>query len=157
MFITDRVILERAADRAASSGGPHLPLLRAAADGRIDFAFILEPTAAWPRRIERSKRPAIAVIGADMGEDDDAPPDVWRCLRHARDWCRFLVLHAAGGEHGHYRRAVEAAERYRRVLIVECTPRTARAWMDAVGHPPGQSLLIWPRDGQHPIKPGVAH
>lgn len=157
MFINSPSDLERAAARASASRSPHLPLIRAAADGRVDFVFITDPVAVWPRRIERSNRPAIVIVGADMGADTDPQPDTWRCLHHVRTWCRFLVLHAAGAEPQHYRHAVSLAELHGRLALIEATPRTAQAWTDAIRHPPERSLLIWPRDGRHPVRPGVAH
>jgi len=157
IILNKRDAIARAVERAAAARAPQLPLLTAVAAGRLETVFIRDASNPWPRRVERAKIPVVVVVGADQGEDTDPLPAEWRCLRHAIHWQRFFVCHAAGGEESHYRTAVDLAERFRRVLLVECTSRTARFWADAIQCEPERGWLIWALNGSHPIRPSVVH
>ena len=156
LFAT-QAIMREVLDRAVASGMPHLPALTWAASGNGVVVFITAPTAAWPRRIIRraANHPTLVIVGADMGADLDAAPTEWRCVPDLANWARTVMVHAAAGAPDHYRTACWLAEAHRRAVVVECTPRTAAAWNDAIRCP--RTHLIWPTNGQHPVIPGVTH
>ncbi len=158
MIILDsRDAITKTLERAVAARAPQVPLLAAAATGRLVFATIPGPEDRWPRILDRDTRPTVVVLGADAGEDTDPMPTVWTCLGRLRRWVAFTITHAAGGEPDHYRFALAMAESFRRVVMVECTPRTAAAWADAIGFPPERSFLFWPIGGVHPVREGAAH
>jgi len=149
--------LAKALERAVAARAPQVPLVAAAASGRFVYAAITDPESRWARCLDRDTRPTVVVVHADAGEDTDPLPAEWACLGRLRRWVGFTIIHAAGGEPHHYRLAVAMAEQYGRVALVECTPRTADAWADAIRFPPERSLLIWPDGGVHPIAPKARH
>jgi hypothetical protein len=143
--------LQRAVQFAASAKMPHLPALTWAAGGHGALIWITAQTAAWPQQqIARAgTRPVLVIIAADMGEDRDPDPHQWRCGPELRSWTRAAIVHASGGAPQHYRSACAMAEQVGRCAIIECTPRTASAWVRLVACP--RTLLIYPNDGQHPV------
>jgi hypothetical protein len=98
-----------------------------------------------------SGRPAIVLVGDDDGMDRGAAgwPLALRVLR----WASRIMLHAAGAERRHYRAAVTAAALYHRIAIIECSATTVDSWVAALHtlRVPPPPLVIWPRDGMHPI------
>jgi len=156
LFATQATMRE-VLDRAAASGMPHLPALTWAASGNGVVVFITAPIAAWPRRIIRraANHPKLVIVGADMGADVDAAPAEWRCVPNLARWARTLMVHAAGGAPDHYRTACRLAEAHRRAVVVECTPRTAAEWNNAIRCP--RTRLNWPPEGKHPVVPEVVH
>ncbi len=149
---TTPAALEAVCARGAAMQAAILPMLRAAADGRIALALVLDATAPLPiGRLKRCGRPAVVLIGADMGADEDPPPERWECLPKLRRWARAGVIHGAAGEPEHYRAAVGAAQLHRRLALVECSSRQAQAWAEALACP--RTRFILPRDGVHPILP----
>jgi hypothetical protein len=113
-FVSDRERLELACCKLTAANAPQLPLWRA--DRRIALSHITGPEAALSSStLKRWPRPVVALVGADMGADDDAPPDQWQCAKQLKYWTRFAFIHAAGGRHEHYRAAVIAAEKCSRV------------------------------------------
>lgn len=156
MLLTDKPAINRAAAFLAGARDWHLPLFRAAADGQIALAVMRNPETTWPRAIGRVTLPAVVTINADMGGDLDPLPPVWGCVRPLRKWANFFIVHAAGGEMDHSRFAIDMAKRYRRVVMVECTTRTAGAWDDAIGRPCDHVALIWPAPAVAPEK-GTVH
>lgn len=145
-----------AATQAGSVGCAHL--LRALNSGRIAL-LPLQPecsAAAFKRWMKTTaKRPAIVLIGDDYGAD--LGPAGWPTAERAVRWCRAVLLHAAGGEVWHYEMAVQNAQSFGRVLVVECTTKTLPAWLnlvDSVRPIPPVSLVIMPPDGlAHPASP----
>lgn len=157
--ITTPTALGRLVDVAARSGDFRLPVATWVQAGAGAAVFISAATAAWPKSaIKKCRRlPTIVTIAADMGQDDDPLPSAWACLPGLVRWAEraSILLHAAAGEADHYRVATQEAERRGKVLIVECTPRTLPAWVDAL--PKGTMLAIVPRGGRHPIAPAAQH
>lgn len=141
------------ADAAGAIG--MVMLLRAARDGRIAL-FLCPPEAAskfkaWAEHTAATGQPAIALIGDDDGLRRGAP--AWRgyAYRMCR-WSSSVLLHATGAEPHHYAGAIAAAEDGARVLIIETSPATAESWRDVLcAIPPRSTLVIWPRNGVHPI------
>ncbi len=124
-----------------------LPLYSAAADGLIQLVEVT-PSAGLPKALDRAARPLVILVG----DDGDAPvgPDGWRCLPRLRRMARSAVIHATGGQRGHYQDAVRAAISGGAPLaLVETTPEHAEAWVQVFGRRP--RLLILPRpDDHHP-------
>jgi hypothetical protein len=132
----------------------HAPLIRAAMAGTIRFA-ILAPGARVQLRIlsmRHDPRPLVMVVGGDTG--GPATPDAFPQARRLIRWARFVVLHGAGGEPGHYRSAVEAAQRLQRVLIVETTGAALPTWValkrEVAGETPGLIVMVAPGKPAHP-------
>jgi hypothetical protein len=144
--------LETVCAKLVAAGAPQLPLWRAVADRRIALIHIIGPEAAWPSAtLERLPMPLVVLVGADMGAGNDAPPDKWQCARRLKYWCRAAIIHGAGGKPEHYRIAVAAAEACRRVALIETTSEQAPSWKALIGCP--RTLLILPREGEHPRTP----
>jgi len=157
MKVTQQAAVERACDFLARAQAPQLPLWRAVADRRIALLHIAGPGAKWPaRRIASITRPIVVLVGDDPppGHDAALGPLGWRCAARLRRWCNWAMVHGAGGEHGHYSAAAQAAEMVGRVALVETSSHKANAWRDFIACP--NTLLIVPRDGlPHPTVPAV--
>ena len=151
-YFTHRDQLEVACARLASMRAPQLPLYRAAADGRVRIINVCAADAAWPTAmIAKSTGPTAVVVGADQGAGDDPGPHKWRAAKGLRRWCAAAIVHGAGGETGHYRLAVDAAETFQRLALIECTADQVQPWTAFLGCP--RTLMIVPRDGVHPVMP----
>lgn len=130
-----------------------LPLWQVADTGLIDAVVLSPPCAPWPaRHLRLSDRPTVVVIGDDPGGtlrgSGGAP--AFRCARCIAHWTRWTMIHAAGGEALHYRIAVEAAQRFGRMVVIETTSANAAGWR-AVLAPRTPLLMVLPRSGVHPI------
>jgi hypothetical protein len=137
--------------RAEQAGEPHIiPVLRAAAAGAIDAAFVSRGARISMRQLKSTGRPALAILG----DDDHAStgpgdwPDAVRLIR----WARFLILHGAGGEPMHYAAAVFAAQEHHRALLIETDTAHIEAWRVLIGgiRPNGLGLIIGTRAGAPP-------
>lgn len=112
----------------------HAPLLRALLADEIALA-VLAPGERLPLATLdpcRFRKPLVVLMGGDGAAADgsrDCGPEGWRQSRRLLRWARWTLLHATGGEEKHYERAVEAARRFRRVLLVECGTATLPAWL----------------------------
>jgi hypothetical protein len=132
-------------------------LLRARLSNRIAF---------WPPQPETSAstfkqlarlvadKPAVVLIGDD-DYSPDAGPARWPVAARAVRWAAFVVVHAAGAKIEHYEAVISAAQRLRRVLLIECAAATADAWLALAVSAPNRPrvLLIAPTVGVHPIVP----
>lgn len=131
-------------------------LLRASYNGRISLLSLLPTTSRQKVRalIKATRgRPAVIVIGDDDGADRG--PAGWRTVPYVLGWAARIIIHAAGAEEQHYEWAVVAAEFVGKSLVIECSTATAQHWIDAVERlpEPVPTLVIWPRQGFHPIPP----
>jgi hypothetical protein len=140
--------------RSEAAGYGHAaPLLRAAAAGQLAAAFAL-PGCRLPLRVldaGRWRGPVVAVLAGDV--QPSAGPGDFPQARRLLAWSRWTMLHGTGGEPWHYAAVVEAALRFRRVLLVECASATLPAWKalraDVAPDTPG--LVIQPPPaGLHP-------
>lgn len=152
----------RAVDIADATGMIGLAiLLRAAKAGRISL-FVCQPQNAptfknWAQ--VSNGRPAVALIGDDGDLSHGAAAWKGYAYRMAR-WASSVLLHASGAKSAHYEAVIAAAERYGRVLVIETSTASAGSWLDVLAAiPPRPTLLIWPREGTHPIAddPSRAH
>ncbi len=122
-----------------------LPLYAAAADGLIQLVEVM-PGAGLPKALDRAARPLVILVG----DDGETPvgPDGWRCTARLRRMARSAIIHAAGGNRGHYQEAVRAAVSGAAPLaLVETTTELAQAWVKVfLRHP---AMLIVPPPGDH--------
>lgn len=156
--VSDHASLSAVCDRLGAMRAPHLPLFAAVAAKRIAVVSFLNPAGAWNEAaFKRLTRPVVVLIvdDPDIGEGVALGPDQWPLARRLAYWARMVIVHGAEGEAQHYRAAVEAAERYRRVALVETSAAMAMAWGAFLRHP--RTLMILPCDGQHPVAKGTRH
>jgi hypothetical protein len=141
-------------EQAGAHGLAHL--MRALNSGRIAFLPLLPETSAKKFKVWAAatrERPAVALIGDDDGVDRG--PNGWPLGERAIRWASSVMLHCAGYEFAHYQGAIEAAQVLQRVLVIESNTTTGEAWSEAIlraPHNPAR-LLIWPREGLHPVQP----
>jgi len=154
-YFSKRAEIEAACERMAAMPGMfQLPLWRAAADGVLALACIWGPEVRWPeiqlRRMSRSRRPILILIGADQGPDiPDVPPQEWRASWALRHWAQIAFMHGAAGHHDHYRAAVEATRLFDRIAFIECSSKQAAPWAAHLRCP--RTNLFLPADGVHPV------
>lgn len=157
MIVTRTADLERACAHLAAAQAPQLPLFRAVADRRIGLVTLGHPGNAWPAaELGRINRPAVVLVGDDPpdGHAEALGPMKWKAAERLRRWCRWVMVHAAGGEHDHYSAAVQAALLVGNVAVIETGTAYAKDWQDflACKH----TLLVIPRNGlPHPVRPEV--
>lgn len=124
-----------------------MPLYAAAADGLIQLVE-LTPGAGLPKALDRAARPLVILVG----DDGEMPvgPNGWRCTPRLRRMARSAIVHAAGGQRGHYQEAVRAAVSGAAPLaLIETTTDHAEAWGQVFSRRP--KMLIVPRPGdRHP-------
>lgn len=143
-----------AAEQAGAPGLAHL--LRALRTGRIAF-LPLSPGCSntyFKTFVAQTKnRPTLVLIPDDNYEDSG--PGAWVTAERALRWAANIMLHAAGAELFHYEAAVQAAQLSRRLLLIEASTTTAEKWADLIGAAGKRrtTLLIWPKEGAHPILP----
>ncbi|ABQ31495.1 hypothetical protein [Acidiphilium cryptum] len=124
-----------------------LPLYAAAADGLIQLVEVM-PGAGLPKALDRAARPLVILVG----DDGETPvgPDGWRCTARLRRMARSAIVHAAGGQRGHYQEAVRAAVSGAAPLaLIETTTEQAQAWRAVFGQRP-QILILPPPGDRHP-------
>jgi hypothetical protein len=91
------------------------------------------------------------LIGDDDGLQRGAAAWKGYAFRMAR-WASHVMLHAAGAEPDHYEGAVRAAEGGALVLAIDTCPTSASSWLRVLAAiPPRPTLIIWPKDGIHPV------
>lgn len=143
---------EAACDFLARAGAPLLPLVRAAADRRISLCVLETPDARWPARIlGRLCLPMVVLVGDDPGAGLARGPLAWKAAERLRRWCRWSMVHGAGGEPGHYAAAVDAALWNGRVALIETDSAHALPWRRFLGAP-GMTILP-PAGTRHPLRP----
>jgi hypothetical protein len=143
-----------ASEQAGAIGLAHL--LRALNCGRIAFLPVLpECSSSKFKQFVRgtAHRPAIALLPDD--DYMDRGPAGWPVAERVVRWAASILLHAAGAEIQHYEAAIQTAQIRNRVLLIEASTQTARAWADLILRvgPRTPVLAIWPREGAHPIVP----
>ncbi len=128
--ITDPARIADLAVRAAQAGDAfHTPLIRAAMTGTVDCVF-LAPGSQVPNRFldpMKQRKPVIIVLGGD-GAKPCGPEGFPQAAKLMR-WCRWAMLHGAGGLPWHAELALQAANLMRRAIIVECTGAFLPDWV----------------------------
>lgn len=156
-----RISAAIAAMEAARQTHP-VPLFRALLADEIALA-VLAPGERLPLALldpTRFHKPLVILLGGDGAAPDgslDIGPDGWRQSRRLLGWSRWTLIHATGGEPWHYQMAVDAARRFRRVLIVECGTDTLPAWLAlrAEVSPKGAGMILKCRPGDYHPRPGA--
>jgi hypothetical protein len=137
--------------RAEQAGETNIiEVLRPAAAGAIDAAFVYRGARLSMRQLKSTGRPALAILGDDdyASTGPAAWPDAVRLLR----WARFVILHGAGGEAAHYAAAVIAAQEHHRALLIETDTAHLEAWraLSSRIRPNGLGLIIVTRPDAPP-------
>lgn len=157
MIVSTLADIERACAHLTAAKAPQLPLFRAVADRRIGLVTLLHPGNAWPaEKLARINRPIVVWVGDDppAGYADAQGPLRWKAAKRLRRWSRWVMVHAAGGEHGHYSAAAQAAELVGNVALIETGTAFAKDWADFLGC--RHTLTVIPRNGlPHPVRPEV--
>jgi len=126
------------------------PAALAAEQNLIDLVGIAEPAAPFPWLLNQRTRATIVLVGDDPGLALGlGGPEAWRCTERLGRWCRAAIIHAAGGEPEHYVAAVHGALTVGRLALIETTTHYAAAWAERLACP--RTLMILPREGQHPL------
>lgn len=130
----------------------HLPLFREAMTGRLDVVMVT-PRSRVPHRFLdplKQRKPLVVILGGD-GVVPAGPQDFQQANR-LLNWCRFTMLHGAGGLPFHYQCAVQAAHLLHRVLVVECSGARLPEWVAAkeAVTPRTPGLIIAVPEGQPP-------
>lgn len=137
--------------RAEQIGQPDInEVLRPASAGVLNAVFAFRDSHITMRQLKTSDRPVLVIIG----DDDYAStgpvgwPDATKLMR----WARFVILHGAGGEPGHYSAAVMAAQVHHRALMIETDTAHLDAWRALVMRirPNGAGLIVRTRPGAPP-------
>ena len=140
------------------ANAPQIPLLEAAAAGRIGLAFLSDPGAQLPCELSRPQsRPTIVLIGDDPPamHADSLGPEKWEFMRRLRYWRpRQALIHGTGGTPVEYEAAVRSAEIVGRFLIVDTSSAHALAWRDRL-NPICPGIVLLPTHGAHPIAEAV--
>lgn len=150
-LLAECTTLAAACDVLARAASPILPLARAAASGRLSLFSMTDPAAAWPAAgLARLPQPVVVIVGDDPGGDGARGPLGWKAAERMRRWCRWAMIHGAGGEAAHYAAAGDAAAMAGRVLLVETSSAHAVAWRKYLGVP---GLIVLPPPGEvHPLR-----
>jgi hypothetical protein len=159
MFVRDPQTIDQLIGFSSHCGDEwHIPLFRAARDGRICLVAPTRDAAITTKDLNRAtdkgRRPAVILLQEDDGTM--IGPDGWRCAKRVRAWAASAIVHACGGLPEHYEMAVSAAVITKRLLLIETDTAHGNAWAEFVIAQPGLSALhIRVRDGEppHPTQP----
>ena len=132
-----------------SGYGFKLPLYRAAQSGIIALAEITRDGVPPLKRLERTNRPKVVLVG----DDDYAStgPDGWTATRKLIHWARAALVHGTGGEMEDYVGAVAMAIRWDRMLLVETSSEHLMAWAGVVQKAPRRITAVF----KCPTAPGI--
>lgn len=130
-----------------------LSLLAAERASRIRVFDMLPetPRIALARFTETSgiARPSVIIAGDDDGRQRG--PQAFVALRLAMRWARFCFIHADLPTRQHFDVILEAADRHKRLLLVEATTATWRDWRQCWGDRAG--AMVIPSGHLHPLPP----
>jgi hypothetical protein len=143
-----------AAEQAGSPGLAHL--LRALQSGRIAF-LPLRPVSSYSYfktfAGQTKSPPAVIWIGGDNYQD--CGPGSWPAAQ--RGWGRRSESSSRlrAWKTGPTNLPFEQRKQFRRLAFIECSTSTAAGWADLIGAAGKRrsTLLIWPKEGVHPILP----
>jgi hypothetical protein len=124
-------------------------LLRHVSAGRIALVGLDARNRDFPVDKIRPHVPTVCVIG----DDDYAStgPAGWLSAAAVAGWARSAIIHAAGDTAENYREAVYGAVQCGTCALIETDTANAAEW--AALFPDRPRLLVWPREGLHPILP----
>ncbi len=113
-----------------SLNAPHLvPLLQAAYRDELSLAAVPRGQTAPLSALDRSRAPAVVLIGDDVADGHDPGPVGWPNLQRIMRWGRFALINATGGRALHYEAAVDLARLHRKVILVETGTARAAGWL----------------------------
>jgi hypothetical protein len=108
-----------------------LPLYRAALAGETRVLTLLPGGRVPQRMLEHTAPNTVIVLSGDPGLGHDTPsPDAFPQARRLLAWAASTMIHAAGGQAGHYAAVVDAVRLVRRVLLIETATAQEDAWRD---------------------------
>jgi len=132
---------------------PHtVPLLEAAQCRAISLAGLTQRGTLPAKTLERTRLPALVVVGDDCADGTDTGPDGWAATRSLARWARYAVIHGSGGTVEEYRRVVLLAVQVRKLVLVECGNAHLMAWHQVFAGAGVPTLNIYPSDGAHPVR-----
>jgi hypothetical protein len=140
-----RAISGLMAAQAMAGYGFRNPIYRAALAG--DAALVeLMPGTRIPREVLWRDAPTIVVANDDAGRSNGVGdfPDADRLMK----WARRVMIHAMGGEAGHYQLAADAARNHGRVLLVETRTAHEVAWEEMAR----QEIARREKQGAQPLR-----
>jgi uncharacterized protein YndB with AHSA1/START domain len=126
LYLTGQAEIAEAIVHMQQAGeGYRLPLIRAAAEGRL-AALAASHGAPVPTRYLTIQKPTVISLC------DDHPgatgPGRWKQVRRLLRWANVTVLHATGGEEHHYELITAMAMMLGRVLVIEMQQQHHAAW-----------------------------
>ncbi|GAN76271.1 hypothetical protein [Acidisphaera rubrifaciens] len=144
--------LARAVAVAEQAGQPGLAeLLRAVRQGKIQLTHVPHRDAEVTARDLPQTGAAVVLVGDD--DYSSTGPAGWRCAATIAAWAEAAVVHAAGATAETYAEAVHAARLLGRCVLIETDAAHAREWAERFPLKP--TLVIVPRDGEHPTRPAA--
>jgi len=109
---------------------PYLvPLLRAAFRDELSLATVPRGQTAPLGALDRSRAPAVVLIGDDVADGLDPGPAGWPTVPRIMRWARFCLINATSGHALHYGVTVELARLHRKVVLVETGTARAADWL----------------------------
>ena len=129
----------------------HIPLLKAAAVGRIAATFLTDRLSR-PNiyALGKEKRPSLIMVGDDEGRTTG--PMGWVATAQLMQWAKGALVHATGGDQQSYMLAVTMAEQFSRLLLVETSSDAAEAWVTGLRKVGVFTIVLLPTgDGVHPV------
>jgi hypothetical protein len=129
-----------------------VPLYRAAQAGMISLCEITRGATPPLKRLDRTDRPSIVLVG----DDDYAStgPAGWVATRRLMYWIRAALVHGTGGTMEDYCGAVAMALKWDKVVLVETSSEHLVNWADVVQKAPHRITAVFKRPtapGVHPI------
>lgn len=109
--------------------GYRLPLIRAAAAGRLEVVVAIHGQPVPARHLKQTM-PTIVILADDQPASTGPAP--WRQVCRLLRWAKVVVLHATGGAAEQYALLAGTTELMSRVLLVEMEHRHHAAWLDMV-------------------------
>jgi hypothetical protein len=135
-----------------AAGEEHLvPLFSAVCAKRLGLLILPRGEDGDWKLLKGSTRPTIVLIG----DDDYAStgPSGWPHIGKLRRWANTAIVHAAAGAASHYQLAVDQAQQFRRLLLIETDAVHAEQWVKVLAGTIGAipTTVILP-SGAHPVR-----
>lgn len=107
-----------------------IPLYRAAQAGTIALCEFTRDGIPPLKRLDRTGRPVVVLLGDDDHAVPDGP-DTWPRARRVLQWASFVVIHGSAGRPEHYEHVIDLTSVHRRVAMIECGSHAIPAWQAA--------------------------
>lgn len=155
-FTTPTQLAEVIVRMEQAGEGYRLPLIRAAATGRLEVVLAIHGQPVPACHLKQTM-PTIVILADDHPASTGPAP--WRQVRRLLRWAQVVVLHATGGAKEHFEMLTETTELTGRVLLIEMQYCHHAAWLTLVQPymPRLKVLSIVPPPGDHhPRRPAEA-